>query len=70
MGRQPRSMTVILVLAAAWLAGSSPSSGQPAPARGGTLVVALTADPGHLNPAITTSGATHAAAANGRKLVD
>lgn len=34
-----------------------------APAAGpGTLVVAITADPGHLNPAITTSGATHAAA--------
>src|SRR4029450_9866351 len=30
--------------------------------RGGTLVVALAADPGHLNPAITTSGATHTAA--------
>lgn len=35
---------------------------QTAPARGGTLVVAISADPGHLNPAITTSGATHAAA--------
>ena len=32
------------------------------PVRGGTLVVTLAADPGHLNPAITTSGATHAAA--------
>ena len=29
--------------------------------KGGTLVVAISADPGHLNPAITTSGATHAA---------
>jgi peptide/nickel transport system substrate-binding protein len=29
--------------------------------RGGTLVVAISADPGHLNPAITTSGATHTA---------
>jgi peptide/nickel transport system substrate-binding protein len=35
---------------------------QTGPARGGTLVVAISADPGHLNPAITTSGATHAAA--------
>jgi peptide/nickel transport system substrate-binding protein len=35
---------------------------QDAPPRGGTLVVAISADPGHLNPAITTSGATHAAA--------
>jgi peptide/nickel transport system substrate-binding protein len=29
------------------------------PVRGGTLVVALTSDPGGLNPAITTSGVTH-----------
>ncbi len=36
-------------------------AGQEAPARGGTLVTAIVADPGHLNPAITTSGATHAA---------
>jgi peptide/nickel transport system substrate-binding protein len=35
---------------------------QQIPVRGGTLVVAISADPGHLNPAITTSGATHAAA--------
>ena len=34
---------------------------QDAPVRGGTLVVAISADPGHLNPAITTSGATHTA---------
>ena len=32
------------------------------PVRGGTLVVALTADPGQLNPAITTSGTVHPAA--------
>ncbi len=31
------------------------------PVRGGSLVVALQADPGHLNPAITTSGTTHPA---------
>lgn len=31
------------------------------PARGGTLVAAISEDPGHLNPAITTSGATHTA---------
>lgn len=34
----------------------------PTPVRGGTLVVAISSDPGHLNPAITTSGATHTAA--------
>ncbi len=32
------------------------------PVRGGTLVVAISSDPGALNPAITTSGATHTAA--------
>ncbi|MGH9157810.1 MAG: ABC transporter substrate-binding protein [Acidimicrobiales bacterium] len=35
---------------------------KPVPVRGGTLVVALTADPGQLNPAITTSGVVHPAA--------
>jgi peptide/nickel transport system substrate-binding protein len=35
---------------------------QETPVRGGTVVVAISADPGHLNPAITTSGATHTAA--------
>lgn len=33
-----------------------------APTRGGTLVVAIDSDPGGLNPATTTSGATHTAA--------
>ncbi len=32
------------------------------PVRGGTFVVALSSDPGQLNPAITTSGAVHPAA--------
>ncbi len=32
------------------------------PVRGGTLVVGISSDPGALNPAITTSGATHTAA--------
>lgn len=31
------------------------------PVEGGTLVVAISSDPGHLNPAITTSGGTHTA---------
>lgn len=35
---------------------------EPEAVRGGTLNVAISADPGHLNPAITTSGATHTAA--------
>lgn len=33
----------------------------PTVPRGGTLVAAITADPGQLNPAITTSGAVHSA---------
>ena len=41
---------------------ASPGGAQDTPVRGGTLVVAISADPGHLNPAITTSGATHTAA--------
>ncbi len=35
---------------------------EPAPVRGGTFVMALSSDPGHLNPAITTMGVTHEAA--------
>lgn len=42
-------------------ASSGVAASTPAPVRGGTLVAALDADPGHLNPAITTSGATHTA---------
>src|SRR3984893_8172396 len=58
------SMTLraVLVLIAVWGIGSTPAVGQDAPVRGGTIVVAIVSDPGHLNPAITTSGATHAAA--------
>lgn len=40
---------------------AAPSTTVPSPARGGTLVAAITQDPGQLNPAITTSGAVHAA---------
>ena len=55
------AVLVVLVLSLAW--GISPrTEAQDSPSRGGTLVVAIVADPGHLNPAITTSGATHAAA--------
>jgi len=39
-----------------------PVARRAGPVRGGTLVVALTADPGQLNPAITTSGVVHPAA--------
>src|SRR5215468_4636297 len=52
---------VMLVLGGIGLA-TAPAPGQDAPVHGGTLVVAISADPGHLNPAITTSGATHTAA--------
>ena len=58
-GWSPRLIPLLLVILAAWAVSAS---AQDAPARGGTLVVAISADPGHLNPAITTSGATHTAA--------
>jgi peptide/nickel transport system substrate-binding protein len=55
------AVLVVLVLSLTW--GISPrTEAQDSPSRGGTLVVAIVADPGHLNPAITTSGATHTAA--------
>jgi peptide/nickel transport system substrate-binding protein len=58
-----RRMTAltVLVLLLVWSEGAAPARAQDAPVRGGTLVVAIVSDPGHLNPAITTSGATHAA---------
>ncbi len=40
---------------------AAPASEAPVES-GGTLVVAISSDPGHLNPAITTSGGTHTAA--------
>lgn len=67
-----RFLTVVLALAliaagcsddddtATPTAGSTTTSA--APTRGGTLVVAIDSDPGGLNPATTTSGATHTAA--------
>ncbi len=41
--------------------GPSDSSGQDEPVSGGTLSVAISSDPGQLNPAITTSRGTHSA---------
>ena len=59
---QDRSVPVVLALVSlAWLF-PLPAAAQGGPVRGGTLVAAISADPGHLNPAITTSGATHTAA--------
>jgi peptide/nickel transport system substrate-binding protein len=55
------SRLILVVVFLAIAPGERPGA-QPTTERGGTLVVALGADPGHLNPAITTSGATHAAA--------
>lgn len=66
-----RCAVAVLVIAAVVLAGcTGPSSGGKAssgsastgPTRGGTLIAAIDSDPGTLNPAITTSGATHSAA--------
>src|SRR5262245_60913083 len=56
-----RHVTVLVVLLAMSPFGSEPAQAHHAPVWGGTLVAPLVSDPGHLNPAITTSGATHAA---------
>jgi len=62
MRRQRAPMVpLVLLLVVAWTA-PAPVRAQDSTPRGGILVVAINADPGHLNPAITTSGATHAAA--------
>ena len=62
MRRGRRSVVLVAVLVSITCAAPSGLLAQETPARGGTLVVAISADPGHLNPAITTSGATHTAA--------
>ena len=61
MRRGPMMVQAVLGCVAVWSLGLAPAMGQDAPVRGGTVVVAIVSDPGHLNPAITTSGATHAA---------
>jgi peptide/nickel transport system substrate-binding protein len=65
MRRRLLALAGALALLAAGCARDEPATQDQAaegPVKGGTLVVALSADPGHLNPAITTSGGTHAAA--------
>jgi peptide/nickel transport system substrate-binding protein len=62
MPRTPRPTLLLALLASLALPAPRAGEAQQAPSRGGTAVVAISADPGHLNPAITTSGATHAAA--------
>jgi peptide/nickel transport system substrate-binding protein len=59
MRRKRRVLLWAVILA--W-AAVAPAVAQETPVRGGTLVVGISADPGHLNPAITTSGPTHTAA--------
>jgi peptide/nickel transport system substrate-binding protein len=62
MSRRRWSPIRRLLMSLAAVAVSVGAAAQDTPERGGTLVVAISADPGHLNPAITTSGATHTAA--------
>ncbi|MBA2556614.1 MAG: ABC transporter substrate-binding protein [Chloroflexi bacterium] len=55
-------MLLLLTVACSGTAPTAPPDGtDAATGGGGTLVVAIDSDPGHLNPAITTSGATHTA---------
>lgn len=61
MRRGHLPILVLLLLAFGACPGPGQAAPQKTPVRGGTLVVAISADPGHLNPAITTSGATHTA---------
>ena len=56
--RRPARMGLLVLVLLALAAGPRLAASQE---RSGTLVVAVVSDPGHLNPAITTSGATHAA---------
>ncbi len=57
---------VVAALVLALIGGACQEEGVPTatpdvPIRGGTFVMALSGDPGHLNPAITTMGVTHEA---------
>jgi peptide/nickel transport system substrate-binding protein len=61
-GQRRTILLPLVLLAVVTLMRPAPGPAQTSPPRGGTLVVAISADPGHLNPAITTSGATHTAA--------
>lgn len=60
-------ITIVLVAAACGGGGGSGGTAQPSTTEaetvtdGGTLVAAISSDPGSLNPAITTSGAVHTA---------
>lgn len=70
MPRRSVAASLLLVIAVACSGTAAPSASPaaspdgtgPVTGGGGTLVVAIDSDPGHLNPAITTSGATHTAA--------
>ncbi len=57
-------LLLVLLPACQPQAPSAIPAGESAPKRGGTIVVAVTSDPGQLNPAITTAGPTHVVADN------
>lgn len=56
-----RTASLIVLVGAALVLASSPARAE-SPRRGGTAVVAVAGDPGHLNPAISTAGPLHAVA--------
>jgi peptide/nickel transport system substrate-binding protein len=58
-----RSRSLVALAAAAAMTAVACGAGDGPGGRAGVLVAAIGADPGHLNPAITTNGAVHAAAA-------
>jgi peptide/nickel transport system substrate-binding protein len=62
LGRRSRALqrAFALLLALALLGGAA--LGQDAPQRGGTLVIGIGQNPGHLNPAISTGSEVHAVA--------
>ena len=55
-----KNLTLLAVATLLLVAASpSPAGGGGGPARGGSVVVAVSADPGGLNPAVTTQGGVH-----------
>lgn len=59
MGRKLGSLLLVLAL---WLGPGSGAQAAEEPRSGGTAIIGVAGDPGHLNPAISTAGPLHAVA--------